>query len=185
MVGVGRYAIVVILAVGIWAAAGMDDVYSVLQLMLTINVPFGAAIMLIYFWRRLTAPSVWAAVLLSALLNIVFPSLLAPALDGLARSPALTRQVEHNGRRAPVFFESVVRDQSTGGLVGTKRFHLELWVLDAVGLDPSAWSGGGGEAGVLALAYLAAQATKPLRIGVYFLILPVVARFFGPKAPPA
>jgi Na+/proline symporter len=135
MVGVGRYAIVVILAVGIWAAAGMDDVYSVLQLMLTINVPFGAAIMLIYFWRRLTAPSVWAAVLLSALLNIVFPSLLAPALDGLARSPALTRQVEHNGRRAPVFFESVVRDQSTGGLVGTKRFHLELWVLDAVGLD--------------------------------------------------
>lgn len=59
-------------------------------------------------------------------------------------------------------------------------------LLDAVGLDPSAWSGGGGEAGVLALAYLAAQATKPLRIGLYFLILPVVARLFGPKtAPPA
>jgi hypothetical protein len=69
------------------------------------------------------------------LLNIVFPSLLAPALDGLARSPALTQQVEHNGRRVPVFFESVVRDQSTGALVGTKRFHLELWALDAVGLD--------------------------------------------------
>ena len=138
MVGVGRWAIVVILSVGVYAAASMDDVYSVVQLLLTINVPFGASVMLIYFWRKLTAPAVWAAVIVSAVLNIVFPSLIAPQLDALTRSPALTQQVEQDGRLVPVFFESVVRENPTDPasvFVGGKRFHLELWILDRAGLD--------------------------------------------------
>ena len=137
-VGVGRWAIVVILSVGVYAAASMDDVYSVVQLLLTINVPFGASVMLIYFWRKLTAPAVWSAVIVSAVLNIVFPSLIAPKLDALTRSPALTQQVEQDGRLVPVFFESVVRENPAdpaSAFVGGKRFHLELWILDRVGLD--------------------------------------------------
>ncbi|MGH8017515.1 MAG: sodium:solute symporter family transporter [Opitutaceae bacterium] len=46
----GRIAIVVILAWGVIAAASMDDVYEAVQLLLTINVPFGAAVVLIFFW---------------------------------------------------------------------------------------------------------------------------------------
>jgi len=138
MVAVGRRAIVVILAVGIFAAINMDDVYTVVQLLITINVPFGAAVMLIYFWRKLTATAVWSAVLVSAVLNIVFPSLIAPRIDALTRSPALTQRVEQGGRLAPVFFENVARENPAdpaSPLVGSKRFHVELWILDRVGLD--------------------------------------------------
>lgn len=135
---VGRWAIVVILSVGVYAAASMDDVYSVVQLLLTINVPFGASVMLIYFWRRLTAPAVWSAVIVSAVLNIIFPSLVAPKIDAITRNPALTQQVEQDGRLVPVYFESVVRENPAdfaSAFVGGKRFHVELWLLDRAGLD--------------------------------------------------
>lgn len=146
LVGVGRWAIVVILAIGVVAAAHMDDVYSVVQLLITVNVPFGAAVMLIYFWRRLTAPAVWAAVILSAVLNLVFPSWIAPHLDALTHEPALTRQVVQAGRTLPVFFESVVRVDPADpacARVGQKRFHVELWVLDRAGLEVAALTASG------------------------------------------
>lgn len=145
-VRVGRYAIVIILAGGVYAAMGMDDVYGVVQLMLTVNVPFGAAVMLIYFWRRLTAPAVWSAVIVSALLNIIFPSWIAPRIDAITSSLALTQQVEQDGRRFPVYFENVVRadpSNPASELRGTKRFHIELWVLDQVGLDVESMTASG------------------------------------------
>jgi solute:Na+ symporter, SSS family len=143
MVVAGRWAIVGILASGVYAAANMDDVYSVVQLLLTVNVPFGAAVMLIYFWRRLTAPAVWSAVIISSFLNVIFPSMIAPHLDALTSSPALTTQTEAGGRKVPVFFESVVRvdpSNADSAWVGQKRFHFELVVLDRLGLDVAALS---------------------------------------------
>jgi Na+/proline symporter len=138
MVVAGRWAIVAILATGVYAAASMDDVYSVVQLLLTVNVPFGAAVMLIYFWRRLTAPAVWAAVIVSAFLNVIFPSWIGPHVDALTHSPALTVQVGEPGRTSAVYFDSVARadpEVQAGPLVGLKRFHLELYVLDHLGLN--------------------------------------------------
>lgn len=138
MVMAGRYAIIVVLAVGIYAAASMDDVYSVVQLMLTVNVPFGASVMLIFFWRKVTATAVWSAVIVSALLNVIIPSWVAPKIDAISRSPALTVQVDQGGRMMPVFFESVLRENArdpSSALVGGKRFHLELVILDRAGLD--------------------------------------------------
>ncbi|HEY0966706.1 MAG TPA: hypothetical protein VGD88_04910 [Opitutaceae bacterium] len=145
-VRVGRYAIVVILAGGVYAAVGMDDVYGVVQLMLTVNVPFGASVMLIYFWRKLTAAAVWSAVIVSALLNIIFPSWIAPRIEAIASSPALTQQVEQGGRLVPVYFENVVRTDPadlTSALRGAKRFHIELWVLDRAGLDVASFTASG------------------------------------------
>src|SRR5690606_39168834 len=49
MVNAGRWSIVVILLCGVVAAANMDDVYSVVLLLLTVNVPFGASVVLIFF----------------------------------------------------------------------------------------------------------------------------------------
>ncbi len=140
----GRLAIVVILAVGIVAAAGMDDVYAVVQLLLTVNVPFGAAVMLIFFWRRLTAKAVWTAVILSALLNIVGPKWIAPRLSTVRDNPAYAVE-STTGTVAPaaVFFDAVVRTdpQDPGSaLRGVGRFHLELVILDACGLDVAALS---------------------------------------------
>ncbi|HUG11780.1 MAG TPA: hypothetical protein VMM36_12235 [Opitutaceae bacterium] len=137
MVAVGRWAIVFILAMGIYAAVGMDNVYEVVQLLLTVNVPFGAAVMLIYFWRRLTAKAVWATVIISATLNIVFPSFIAPRLESMTRNPALTLRVERESRLDPVFFQNVIRENPkdlASPLIGSSRFHIELWVLDKVGV---------------------------------------------------
>lgn len=182
MVGVGRYAIIVILSVGVYAAASMDDVYSVVQLLLTVNVPFGASVMLIYFWRRLTAPAVWAAVIVSACLNIVFPSFIATQLDAFTRSPALTRQVEQDNRLVPVFFESVVRANPAdpaSASVGGKRFHLELWVLDRAGFDVAGLTASGRNAArfiyaglfpfiVLVLVSLCTRAPDRARTNLFF-----------------
>ena len=146
LVTVGRWAIVIILACGVYAAAKMDDVYEVVQLLLTVNVPFGAAVVLIYFWRRLTAKAVWATVIVSAFLNIVFPSWIGPNLSAIARSPALTQQVEQDGRLQPVFFQNVVRENPSdpsSASVGTKRFHTEIWILDMVGVPVDTFTASG------------------------------------------
>lgn len=169
LVRVGRWSIVVILSIGVYAAANMSDVYSVVQLMLTVNVPFGAAVLLIFFWRRLTLASVWAAVVLSALLNIITPSLIAPKIDAIARSTTYTAQVEHQGRPVAVYFERVVREDPTdlsSPLIGRGRFHLELALLDACGLE------------VEALTPSGRNAARFLFNGLFpFAVLGLVSRF--------
>lgn len=134
----GRLAIVVILSCGVVAAASMDDVYAVLQLLLTVNVPFGAAVLLIFFWRRLTLSAVWATVVVSALLNIIAPVALTSLLPSLRESPTLVQEVTlADGRSSAVFFESVVRsdpDDPESARLGQGRLHLELYTLSLLGV---------------------------------------------------
>jgi SSS family solute:Na+ symporter len=135
----GRWAIVVALAIGIVAATQMTSVFSVVQLLLTVNVPFGAAVVLIFLWRRLTSAAVWTAVILSAVVNIIAP-LIVPLVTSLREHPALVEQTAPNavGRREAVFFESVVRsrpEDPTSALEGRGRFHVELFLLVQVGFD--------------------------------------------------
>jgi solute:Na+ symporter, SSS family len=140
-VAAGRWAIVVALGIGIIAAMQMTSVFSVVQLLLTVNVPFGAAVVLIFVWRRLTPAAVWTAVILSALVNIIAP-LVVPLRSELRQHPALIEQTAPNavGRRDAVFFESVVRtrpEDPASPLEGRGRFHLELFLLDRVGIEMS------------------------------------------------
>jgi Na+/proline symporter len=143
----GRIAIVAALAFGIYAATQMTNVFNVMQLMLTVNVPFGAAVILIFKWRRLTAAAVWASVLISAAVNIVTP-LVVPLVPALSQHPALVAQAAPgpDGRREAVFFAKVVRvnpDDPRSALEGRERFHSELWVLDRVGVDVASMSASG------------------------------------------
>ncbi|MES2693797.1 MAG: hypothetical protein V4773_10020 [Verrucomicrobiota bacterium] len=138
-VKVGRWAIVAALGVGIVAATQMTSVFSVMQLMLTVNVPFGAAVLLIFLWRRLTPAAVWVAVILSAVVNILTP-FIVPKVEALRQAPALLEMTAPNetGRRDAVFFESVVRsraDDPASPLEGRGRFHVELYLLDKAGID--------------------------------------------------
>ncbi|BET66854.1 hypothetical protein ASA1KI_17720 [Opitutales bacterium ASA1] len=141
-----RWAITAVLLIGIVAATTMDNVFSAVQLMLTINVPFGTAVMLMFFWRRLTAGGVWIAVVLSAVVNILTP-FLAPKFDAVRTHPDLViRSEDAGGRLSPVFFESVARvdpADPTSPLVGSGRFHNELFVLDKLGLDVAAMTPSG------------------------------------------
>ena len=41
-----------------WRRAGTRDMETLIKIVLTINVPFGAAVILMFFWRRLTVAAV-------------------------------------------------------------------------------------------------------------------------------
>ncbi len=142
LVTAGRVAIVVILSVGVIAAASMDSVYAVLQLLLTFNVPFGASVLLIFFWRRLTSTAIWSAVAVSSILNVVAPAWLPDVIPSLKEHPALVEEVATgDGTVHAVFFESVVRsdpDDPDSPRMGQGRFHLELYTLHLLGVNVDA-----------------------------------------------
>lgn len=134
----GRWTIIIVLALGVAVATQLSNVYTVLQFALTINVPFGAAIMLMFIWRRVTAAGVWAAVIGAICLNIIFP-LVAAHVPALATHPTLVARAEDAaGRPVPVFFEKVVRTQADNlqsPLTGEGRLHTELVLLQVAGVD--------------------------------------------------
>lgn len=144
-VSAGRWVIVALLLLGIAAAMLAQDIFTFFQLMLTINVPFGAAVLLMFFWRRLTAPAVWCAVLVSTVLNIVGPLVLA-RVDAVAENQSLTvRATDVSGRAHPVYFDSVARvrpDDPASPLAGRVRFHTELYVLKLAGVPVETLSPG-------------------------------------------
>ncbi len=150
LVRAGRWTLVVVLLVGVAVSTQMTNVYTVLQFAMTINVPFGASLLLMFIWRKVTVAAVWTAVLGSALVNILFP-LVAEKIPALANHPyLLTRTVDPIGRPTAVFFESVVRanpEDSTSPLEGRGRLHTELLLLQAIGVDTVALSSSGRFAG--------------------------------------
>ena len=111
--------------------------------MLTVNLPFGAAVLLAFFWRRLTAPAVWCCVVLTSLVVLVIPWT-ASQVPALRASTELTQM--STGRVAgatptPVYFSKVVRvrpDDATSPLVaagGLNRFNVECWLLGKAGVE--------------------------------------------------
>lgn len=150
LVTAGRWTLVVVLLVGVVVSTQMTNVYTVLQFAMTINVPFGASLLLMFIWRKVTVAAVWTAVLGSAVANIIFP-LVAENIPALTHQSYLTtRTVDAAGRPAAVFFESVVRtnpEDNASAIEGRGRLHTELLVLKSVGIDPVALSASGRLAG--------------------------------------
>ncbi|MEY2878151.1 MAG: Sodium/pantothenate symporter [Verrucomicrobiota bacterium] len=136
-----RCTIVVVLALGAVSALQMGSFYSILNVVLTVNLPFGAAVLLTFFWRRTTAAAVWTCVILSALLILVVPWT-ASHVSPLATDPALTVMSKKPG--TGVYFGTVVRERvgdATSPLVaggGLNRFNLEAWLVGQAGVDVAA-----------------------------------------------
>jgi solute:Na+ symporter, SSS family len=70
---IGQLAGAVALAVSVAAALAMSETIEVTKFILTINLPFGAAVLLMFFWRRLTRTAVWWGVLTTAVLIVIMP----------------------------------------------------------------------------------------------------------------
>jgi solute:Na+ symporter, SSS family len=70
---VGQVAGALALAGSVAAALVMSETMAVTKFILTINLPFGAAVLLMFFWRRLTQAAVWWCVLLTGGLIFVLP----------------------------------------------------------------------------------------------------------------
>ncbi|HEX2101220.1 MAG TPA: hypothetical protein VHF69_11175, partial [Candidatus Synoicihabitans sp.] len=129
-VRVGRWMIVAVLGLGVLAAMLTQNIFTFFQLMLTINVPFGAVVLLMFFWRRLSIAAAWLTVILCTALNIVGPLALA-RVPAVRAAESLTVQVEGaTGHVTPVYFERVVSvrpGDPTSPLEGRDRFHTELY----------------------------------------------------------
>jgi solute:Na+ symporter, SSS family len=133
-----RCTIVVILVLGAISAWAMGSFLSIVNLVLTVNLPFGAAVLLTYFWRRLTGPAVWACVLLSTLVILVIPWT-ASKIPSLAANQELAQMSKTPG--TGVYFGKVVHqraDDVSSPLVaagGLNRFNFECWLLARAGLN--------------------------------------------------
>ncbi|MDI1337719.1 MAG: hypothetical protein PSU94_16170 [Lacunisphaera sp.] len=138
-----RCTIIVVLALGAVSAWLMGDFLSIVNIVLTVNIPFGACVLLSYFWRRLTAPAVWWCVVLSTLLIIVVPWT-AAKVSALSTNQVLAQtSLTPSGKPAGVFFATVVHANPAdlaSPLVGSGRFNLECLVLSKVGLHPGSMS---------------------------------------------
>ena len=139
-----RCTIVAVLVLGTVSAWLMRDFFSIVNLVLTVNLPFGAAVLLTFFWRRLTAPAVWWCVVLTALVVLVVPWT-ASQVPALRQHQGLTRMgAAPNSPPAPVFFNKVVRERPNDpaspliAAAGLNRFNFECWLLSkaGVGVDP-------------------------------------------------
>jgi solute:Na+ symporter, SSS family len=143
-----RWTVIGVLALGVVSALLMSNLQAVVVLVLTVNVPFGAAVLMIFFWRRLTAPAVWAAVALSSLI-ILFIPLTADYVPALRQSDALTVTTnDAAGKPVAVYWKQLVRvdpTNPTSALEGRGRFNLECWLLDRVGFNTQRYTPNGRE----------------------------------------
>ena len=137
-VRVARFVVVAVLALGVISALAVRDMETLIKIVLTINVPFGAAVMLMFFWRRLTVAAVWTSVCVSTFAILIAP-LLASSVPAIAQAPSLVQTASEGGRRpVPVYFKEVVRvdpENPASPLEGRGRFNFECWLLDRVGLN--------------------------------------------------
>jgi SSS family solute:Na+ symporter len=137
-----RCTIVAVLILGTASAWLMRDFFSIMNLVLTVNLPFGAAVLLAFFWRRLTAAAVWWCVILTTLVVLVIPWT-ASHVPGLRDHPGLTRMTAAAGGAAPapVFYNRVVRERPGDpaspfvAAPGLNRLNLECWLLSRTGVD--------------------------------------------------
>ena len=169
-----RWAVIAVLCLGVISGAVMDNVTAVVKLILTVNVPFGAAVILIFFWRRLTAQGVWAAILLSALANLVIP-LSADYFQSIRQAPSLTETVEYNGRPVSVYWEKVVRidpNNPASGIEGRGRFNLECWTLDKLGVIDAA-----------KLTPVGRETVQFFFDGLFPFVVLVIASLLSPRTP--
>ncbi len=143
-VKVGRLTIVVVLVAGMFVALTMNDVVSFIRVMLTVNAPWGAAILLMFFWRKLSRAAVWWCVGLSAVVFVVLPFTVQLS-HTLSTDPALIAFTQPaKVQPVPMYFDRVVHQDPfdlSSPLVGGGRFNLEAWTLRKAGLNLAPMTG--------------------------------------------
>ncbi len=94
---VGRAVIIIVLIGGILAATLMDSVVEIAKLVITAYAIFGAPIMLIFLWRRLTKAATLITVLVLMAIICIAPYVVT-AVPAWRRAPALTEMTDPQTR---------------------------------------------------------------------------------------
>ncbi len=85
---VGQALVVLTLAVSIVSSMLFSGAVKLITTIITFNAFFGAVVLLIFFWRRLTARAVWVSLAVWVVIIGIVPVLL-PAFEGTRRGPTL------------------------------------------------------------------------------------------------
>jgi hypothetical protein len=137
-VRIARWTIVAVFLLGVLCAMQMRGMEAVMRLVIIVNIPFGAVVFMMFFWRRLTATAVWVTLIGTVLVNLIVP-MMASSFLVVRQHPALVVTVsERCDRVLPVYFDSVFHtrpDDVTSQLEGRGRFNLELFLLGQAGVD--------------------------------------------------
>src|SRR5439155_24424942 len=85
---VGQWFIGAVLAISIAIALAASGVASLMKTLITFNIFFGAVVLLVFVWRRLTAPAILISLAIWVALIGILP-LLVPAVPALRQSAGL------------------------------------------------------------------------------------------------
>lgn len=140
---VSRISIAFILLLSVYVAVASGGILDILKMLPSLNVIFGAPVMLLLFWRRLTLKAVYVQVIVCAVLFAILPGTL-PKFKAVRQSPHLTQQTNELVTEKTVitsksiFFEKVARsnpEDLNSPLTGIGRINMELVVADLIGIN--------------------------------------------------
>jgi solute:Na+ symporter, SSS family len=90
-INVSRIAIVCVLLLAIYIAVHYKSVIDIIKMQPLLNIIFGAPVMLLLFWKRLTLKAVWIQVITCTILFAILPEIL-PLSPSIRHSKWLTQQ---------------------------------------------------------------------------------------------
>lgn len=108
---VGKVAVIAVLAAGVLMSAFFSGVITLITTLITFNAFFGAVVLLMFFWRKLTARAIlWSLVLWVLVIGIA--PWTVPHIEALRRDPSLLRQTHE--RTTEVFTAATRADVAAG-----------------------------------------------------------------------
>lgn len=101
-INVSRGAIVIFLLLGILVSVTNTSIIHLIKELPSLNIIFGAPVLLLLFWKRLTVKAVYAQVIVCSVLFGVLPHML-PQLDAVRSSAWLTQHTRRQTIQRPAF----------------------------------------------------------------------------------
>jgi SSS family solute:Na+ symporter len=90
-INISRIAIAAILLLAIYVAVSTTSLIGIIKMLPSLNIIFGAPVMLLLFWKRLTLKAVYVQVIICATLFAIMPEVL-PKFNAVKQSKWLTQQ---------------------------------------------------------------------------------------------
>ncbi len=141
---VGRVAIFLTLALGLVIALKSNSIIGMMKVLMTLPVAFGSVVMLIFYWRKLTANAIYIEVVSYLFIFVILPAVLVQSED-FRKHPSLTVQTG-TAAAASVFFDNVARvdpDNPDSPYIGIGRFNIEVYIASLAGLPVEKFSRAG------------------------------------------
>ncbi|MCF7864712.1 MAG: sodium:solute symporter family protein [Kiritimatiellales bacterium] len=130
-VAAGRISIVVILLLGVLVAKSAHGVLALIKFMLGTGVTFGAPVVLLFFWRRLTKAAVLMQVGICMVTLFLLPMVL-PLFHGISENPEL--MVKTNAREVEKQVAATASDVENGLAVATGDTMVKTVILPPEGI---------------------------------------------------